>query len=388
MSVAVKDYSALLSDVQEVITKAWGADVNFDESTPTGQFAANLASALLELYTGLQASYDASRADQAVGQQLDDLAALLNIKRSDGLKTVCKSCTLTGTNGTVILKGTRAKTTDDVVFESAVQATITGTTATVDFVSQEPGNFTVNAATLTTIVDTQAGWTAITNPTAGVGGAGDQSDTSLRQDILTRSQNLASGLQGSIRGGVEGVSGVKNAYVFVNYTNATSQAPYLTPPFSVLTVVQYDDTSIEDDIANAIYLKLPASESINSPAGGTPKSVNIDVNGYNWAMKWNQAAETPLNFVVELEQETTFTAEDKILLEDAIQTFVYDNALIHGKIIYSHLYNAMLEAVPTAVILNFFMSTDASPTTGDDVSLTANFWEIYTPGTITVQYGS
>ena len=38
------------------------------------------------LWEGIQSSYSASRADQATGQQLDDLAALLNIKRSDGLK--------------------------------------------------------------------------------------------------------------------------------------------------------------------------------------------------------------------------------------------------------------------------------------------------------------
>ena len=388
MSVSVKDYSEILSSVQEVITKAWGADVNFDESTPTGQFTANLAAALLELYTGLQASYDASRADQATGQQLDDLASLLNIKRNDGFKTVCKSCTLTGTDSTIIPQGTRAKTTDGIVFESAVEATITGTTATVDFVSQEPGNFTVAVGALDSIVDAVAGWSAITNPTAGTGGEGDQSDASLRQDILTRSQNLASGLQGSIRAGVEGVSGVKQAYVYVNYSGVTAPAPYLTPPFSVLTVVQYDDVSIENDIANAIYLKLPAAESVNSPAGGTQKSVNVNVNGYSWAMKWNQAAETALNFVVELEQLSTFTDQDRQNLEDAITNYVKDNALIAGKIVYSHIYNAMLDAVPDAVVLNFYMSTNVTPTTGDDVSLTANFWETYTTGIITVQYGS
>lgn len=388
MSVTIPTTEEIQSILQTVFTDTFGSDVNFDPSTPTGQLVANLTGAIQSLWEGIQSSYSASRADQATGQQLDDLAALLNIKRSDGLKTVCLSCTLSGTNGTIIPLGAQASDANGVVFESAVESTIAGGLATVDFVSQDPGVYSVPVNTLTNIVNPITGWASITNPTAGKGGAGDQTDTQLRLDILTRSQNLSHGLEGSIKGAIEGVSGVISAFVFVNYTAAVSPSPYTSPARSVMSVVYYDDTSIENEIASAIYSRLPCCTSVGSPLGGTQKTIALNINGFSQNIYFNKSSTTPVNFIVSITQDTVFTAEDETAVINSIKTYITDNATVHGSLIYSYIYNYVLNSVPEADVQDFWMSTNPTPVSDDVITVECDFWSILVPGTITVNYGS
>lgn len=388
MSVTIPTTEQIELSLQDVFTETFGSDVNFDPSTPTGQLVSNLTGAMQNLWEGIQTVYSASRADQASGQQLDDLAALLNIKRSDGLKTICYSCTLAGTNGTVIPKGTQAEDANGIIFESAVIATITAGIATVDFVSRDPGVYSVPAGTLTTIVTPITGWTSITNPTAGKDGAGDQTDTQLRLDILTRSQNLASGLEGSIRSAIEGVPGVLSAFVFVNYTALVSPPPYSIPGRNIICVVRYDDVSIEDDIAKAIYSRLPCCTTVNTILGGTAKDTVVLVNGFDFHILYNQSSTTPVNFIIDITQETDFSADDEAAMKNAITTYITDNMVVHGSLVYSKIYNYVLNAVPNAIVQSFYMSKNATPISTDVVTVTCDFWSMLIPGTITVNYGS
>lgn len=388
MSTTIPTTEEIQSTLQTVFTDTFGSDVNFDPSTPTGQLVANLTGAMQSLWEGIQASDSASRADQATGKQLDDLAALLNIKRSDGLKTICYSCTLTGTDSTIIPIGSQASDANGIIFESAVEGTINGGVATIDFVSQDPGVYSVPVHTLTNIITTISGWTSITNPTAGKDGSGDQTDTQLRLDILTRSQNLSYGLEGSIRSAIEGVAGVRSSFVFVNYTGSVSPAPYNSPPRSVLSVVNYDDVSIETDIAKAIYSRLPCSTSVGTALGGTQKDITLDINGFSQHIYFNQSSTTPVNFIINITQETYFSSDDELAMVNAIKTYIEDNMTVHSSLVYSYIYNYALNAVPEANVEDFWMSTDVTPISTDIETVLCDFWSILTTGTITVNYGA
>ena len=391
MSIEIPEFSDILNNVKLAFTNSLGSDLNFDPSTPTGQLVNEMAASYQSLYQLLQAAYSASRADQAQGTQLDDLVALLNIKRTDGKQTICKSCTLTGTNTTVIPVGAKAKTTDGIIFQAAQDIPILGTTGTGNFVSEDTGMFTVATGALTQIVDTQTGWNAITNPSPGVEGSDSQTDDELRSYVLSRSQNLAMGYEGAIKAFVEGVSGVLQCYVYVNYSNSVSPAPWTSPPNSLTIVIHYPDQGINADIAEAIFVKIPPVTTFNGftpPLAGTRITENVDITGQSLPINWTQADETPVNFVVDIVQQSSFTADDEQKVKDAIKDYFSDNALISGEIEYLKIVATIVDSVPTASFLNIYMSTNVNPQPTDVVDITANFWEIFVVGDIEVDYGS
>jgi uncharacterized phage protein gp47/JayE len=388
MSVRIPTIQELELVRQQVYINTFGSDCNFDPSTPLGQLVSNEAAADYEIYLGVQTALTSADANQATYTQLDNIATLLNILRNAGLKTICYSCTLTGTNGTVIPQGSQASDINGVIFESAVEATIVGGIATVDFVSVDPGVFLVPANTLTTVVSIVSGWSTITNPTSGKDGAGSLKDNAFRRSLLTRSQNMAYGLPGAIKAGVEGVDQVINAFVYSNITEGTSPAPYLIPVGTIIVVVYYNDLSIETNIANAIWTRLPGCGTATSTAGGTQKTVTLVVNGENIDIDFLQAEKTPVNFVVVIKQESGFTSQNETDIKNAIIDYVTDNAEIKGTLEYSKVYNVAMNAAPDAIFENFYMSTDVTPGSTDIVPIEANFWEVFTPGTVSVEYGS
>ena len=105
-------------------------------------------------------------------------------------------------------------------------------------------------------------------------------------------------------------------------------------------------------------------------------------------MEWNQAANTPVNFIVELQVDTSFTHDEEDAIRTAIADYFKEYSLIGGVTVYSRLFAAVVDAAPDGFIENFYMSTSATPGPTDVVDLTANFWEVYTVGTIGIQYGS
>ncbi len=388
MGINIPDFSDIQQSVATVLTNTYGSQLNLDPSTPTGQQAYNLAVSFQSQYQILQEAESSASVFSAQGNQLDNLTALLNIKRTDGAKTVCKSCVLTGTNGTIIPAGSEAKTADDIIFYSSYEVTIAGGTAVVDFISEDFGQFDVEVNTLNIIVSTISGWTAITNPTVGVDGADNQTDAELRQDVLTRSQNLARGYSGSIKASVEGVAGVLQAYVYVNYSNSTAPTPFSIPAHGVLVVIQYADQTLNPAIAEAIFTKLPCVTSYSSSAGGTQITQAVTITGGDIDINWNMAEEIPLNFVITIKELTTFTAEDSAAVTTTIQTYLKENATISGIIYYSKIYAAVVDAVPNGFIESFYMSRATTPTSTDIVPVEAAFWEVFVAGTVVIQYGS
>lgn len=388
MSITIPDFSDIELVQQDALIKTFGNTINFDPSTTTGQLVYNLSGIILLLYQILQESYSASRVDQAQGKLLDDLMVLSNIKRIDGLRTVCKSCILTGDNGTVIPQYSQARDTNGILFQSAVEATIIGTSATVDFISVDFGQYDVEVNALNSIVVPILGWSAITNPTPGVGGADDESDMQLRRRLITSAQNLSGGYEGAIRGAVENIVGVSQAYVYTNYSNDVGPMPWNAPAHSFGVVIQYDDISIEPQIAEAIFSRNPACGTFNTASGGAgyAKQANVTITGGPLAVLWTQAKEVPLNFIINVIEQAEVTSDNITTVTNTIKDFLLANSLIGGTIYYSKIYAAIVNALDEVLVEAVYMSINPPlPTDVSDVS--ANFWEVLVIGQVTVQYG-
>ena len=387
-NIAIPDFSEILEKVKASLISAFGNDINFDPSTPTGQFANNLAADFLELYQLIQAAYNSSRIETAQGKYLDDLASLLNIIRKLGERSVCQACVLTGDNDTLIPAGSKAKTTTGIEFYSSEDVTIMAGNATVDFLSLNFGAFRVEPNQLTEIVDAVSGWTTVNNPTSSIVGELVQSDGEFRQSILRQSQSLSTDFGASVRAAIESIEGVRQAYVFVNYTNSVSPSPHISPAHTIWPIIQYNDRTLDSEIAEAIIKRLAPVETYNAADRGTQVNVNVPITNQNINIKWNIAVESDLNFKIIIIANSDFNEDNENNIKSEINIYLLENSLISKTIFYSKLYAVIVDAAPTAFVESFYMKKNATPTAVDIVDITPDFWELLVAGTIEFEYGN
>lgn len=393
MTLQIPDLPTIESELKADFVKIFGNDINFDPSTPTGQLVALLSAQIFQLYEFVQACYTSSRLDQAAGDYLDRIATLINAFRKQGEKTICKACHLTGTNGTVIPAGSSAKTASGVIFYSASDVTIADSVADVDFISADFGAFTVSAGQLTTIVDSITGWASITNPTPAVEGSIKETDGEFRSRLLNMSTNRSSNLMGSIKSNVLAIEGVSDVFVYVNYSDAAAPAPYASPAHSVWVVVNYLDRTLDKKIGEAIFSVIPPVETYNAASHGAQAQVWAGdfstISDPNLYVKWNIAEAFPVNFKIEMLQETDFSNADEQEITQALTDFINNNLSISETLYYSKIFAAIVDSVPGATIEKFYMSDVTNPpTVGDDVDLTPAFYQIVTLGEVTFSYVS
>ena len=137
--------------------------------------------------------------------------------------------------------------------------------------------------------------------------------------------------------------------------------------------------------------RIPPVETINTTAGGAgnAKSESVAITSTdNITINFTKALETPVNFVIDILQNASFTQEDEQLIKDAITNYIKSNALIYGTLEYNTLVGVAYTAAPNVVIENFYMGTVATPGAPDKVSITANFYEVFVTGTFTIGYAS
>ena len=102
-----------------------GADLNLATETPQGQLVGVLALAFAQIDELAVHVANGLDLHTAVGRQLGDYGTLLTLPRIDGERSTV-TATLTGTPGTIVPRGSRARTEAGAVFALDVRATIPG----------------------------------------------------------------------------------------------------------------------------------------------------------------------------------------------------------------------------------------------------------------------
>ena len=139
----VEPQDGYVGELETLMRQVFGADLNLDAETPQGQlvgilglFFANLDEVAVHGVNGLNLF-------RAAGLQLDDMGTLFDNPRIGGEQSTV-TATLTGTAGTIVPAGARARTTDGAVFASDVQVII-GAMGTVDVLFRATTNGPVQA---------------------------------------------------------------------------------------------------------------------------------------------------------------------------------------------------------------------------------------------------
>lgn len=278
--LSVDSYNTLLENIQTEMNTIYATDgdtINFDSSTPDGQFTNILAQIGSDIREVTQEVYNSFDPDKCTGVVQDSRYALNYITRKGGSYTV-QNIAIT-TDRTVTLQGLDANYNDANASSYTVSdnagslwylvdtTTLTAGTTSLPFRAQNLGLVQPTINTITNQVTKVIGVTSVNNAVAPTTlGEDQESDAEFRirrdRSTATNGQNNYDAMLGQI---LE-LDKVTDAQLHINNTNTTDSTS--TPAYTIWVIVEGGANS---DIANAIYqnssgLATRGSVSVNVPA--------------------------------------------------------------------------------------------------------------------------
>lgn len=297
--VIVPDMSQTLSEVAAEFRAVFGQSLSVDPSTPQGMLITRIAEMRDSVARNNCDVANQINPNVAGGVFLDALVGLhFGQRRAASKSTV--TATVTGTNGTIIPKGSVAKTTTGARFETMYAVTISGSTS-VQMQAIETGPVGADAGTLTKIETSISGWSTVTNPLAATLGRDVESDAQLRSrrlDMLgTQSTSTIAAIRSRLSAQVGGL--ISHAVV----DNPTLSAKTIKGvSIAAKSIAVFTAGGASADIARAIYNATPAGV----PTVGTT-TVNVAdtvVSGYSTPIKYTDAATVPVLVKVTVDTST------------------------------------------------------------------------------------
>lgn len=249
---------------------------NIDPSTPDGLKIAHDSEVFGALDETLQQAYNSKDPSKASAYDLDIISALTGTTRSEGTRSTITGAVLSGVpTTTTVPAGTRFKSaTTGSVWTLDQTWTLDSTgKATVSLSAVNVGPVQADANTVTMIVDTVGGLTAVNNPSPATMGTGVESDSSLRVKRATAVGRPGNNQIDSMLGELYAVDGVRRVKVYENDTNSASVSednPFGLPAHSIAPVI---DGGIDMNVALAIYMKK--NPGVLLFQAGTPVAVNV-----------------------------------------------------------------------------------------------------------------
>lgn len=292
---------------------------NLDPSTPDGLKIAHDAEVFGALDEVLQQAYNSKDPNKAGGYDLDIVSAITGTKRSEGTASTITGVVLTGVPTTTIVPaGTRFKSaTTGTVWTLDQTWTLDSTgKALVSLTANRVGPTEANSNTVTQIVDTVAGLTAVNNPSPATPGTVIESDSALRVKRATAVGRPGNNQIDSMIGELFAVEGVRRVMVYENDGNTTDGNGL--PAHSIAPVI---DGGSDVDIALAIYLKK--NPGVLLFQAGTPVSVSVTSPVYPTnvkLIKFSRPVYIDMNIVINIKDDGTLPSQATVgpLIQQAI----------------------------------------------------------------------
>lgn len=297
---------------------------NLDPSTPDGLKLAHDSEVFGALDETLQQAYNSKDPNKATGVDLDVLSALTGTTRSEGSASTV-SVVMTGTADSIVPSGFRIKSrTTGTVWSLDQQWTLDATgTASGNFTCISVGPTEADANTLTLMVDTAAGLTAVNNPQPATPGTSVENDSSLRVKRATAVGRPGNNQIDSMLGELYAVNGVRRVKVYENDTNTIDS--HGLPPHSIAPIV---DGGTDADAAMAIYIKKNPGCALYQ--AGTPVSVDVTSPTYPdnvKTIKFSRPVYVDMNISVTIKNDGSLPSNVQELIRDAFIEFA-DGGLV------------------------------------------------------------
>jgi len=353
-------------DEAVIASPEWGVDAQLEADKGLSQILDPPADALGQAYDLLQATLDARDRDAAEGVELDNLGALINVRRRAATYSTV-TLTLGGTPATVIAAGKRARVpgTTDIYWALDDPATIGGGgTVDVSGTCAPIGAQEATAASITEIVDAVAGWTTVTNAAAAVAGVEVETDAAYRRRQKASLSAGGTARPASIRAKIEALDAVTAATVIENLTLITDARGI--PGKSYRLVVWPTGLSVaqEQEIIEATWAVSPAGIYVD----GSERYTVTDDAGFEQEFGFEYGSQVELYAILNLTVTSEYPTTGDADVEAALK--LYDNSYTLGsKVLPDDLVDYVREQVPGIDHCDLRIKIGGAPGAGDTVPL-------------------
>lgn len=257
--------------------------LNIEPSSPMGQFLDLMVAEIEAKNSEIIFLANMANPNLTTGKFLDALAALYGIDRKISEPTVVV-CEVRGLQGTFIPYGAIVQDSNENKFRHSASAGVlipASGVAITTFSAIEHGALEVGANSVTKIVTSIAGWDSVNNPTAGIVGRIEETDSELRTRMIDSYAINATGYVEAIEANLSALDGVLDARVLENPTNQTitSYGVQIDPHSILISIVGGDD----EKIAETIYRR----KDVGCGTTGNYEVSFTDPNYYNATYTYN-----------------------------------------------------------------------------------------------------
>lgn len=346
--LTVENQTQIVADLVADYRSIYGSDINVQSNSPDGQLINIFAQAISDQLELLLSTYNSFAVATAFGTRLDQLVELNGLTRIQGtftqakvVVTITQALTLPGLDQTAVPAFTVSDNAGNQ-YQLVTSYVAGGSgTPTLTFQATAIGQVQTSANTITNIVTPTFGISTVNNPSVSsdVIGIGEETDSQLK---LRHARSLAiasTGPSDAMEGALKQVTGVVDAYVVENNTNATVNT---IPAYSIWPIIN-PGTATVAAIAAAIYAK-------KAPGCGIKGSVSQTVarpNGSSFTAQWDVAISQALYVkfsIIWIGPQAMANADIATALAAALTYKLGQNPTI------ADVLSAMRTIAPTAVI--------------------------------------
>ena len=248
--------NAIGADWQNAFTGGGLPPLDIDPATPAGQLIATEAALVQAKDSEILFLANQFNPLTAEGRWQDALGKIYFLTRKTAEPTVV-DCVCTGLYNTVIPAGSIVQNDDGYQLRSLDAATIPiSGNVTVEFETVESGPIEIAANSVNKIITVIPGWDTVTNPSAGVLGRAEETQTEFE---TRRYNSVAINARGSVtalQSAVLAVDGVLDCIILENPSGTTQVIKGVSVPAHSVCISVYGGDGT--DIAEAIYQKKDA----------------------------------------------------------------------------------------------------------------------------------
>ena len=246
--IHVPTYEDIRDDLIASMKQIFGQDIYLDDDSQDYQQISIFAKKIFDTNSLAVLVYNNRTANTAIGTGLDNLCALVGIKRKSATYSTCQ-LTINGEPGTVINDGQASDGTNLWDLPKIVTIPDNGI-ITVEATSHEKGYIAALPNTINIVATPVYGWLGVTNTYQANPGNDAETDASLRARYAISIQAPADSIFESLLASLKQVAGVTKVRGYENDTGAADSIGL--PAHSVTFVVEGGD---DTDIATEIYYK-------------------------------------------------------------------------------------------------------------------------------------
>ena len=346
-------YLTLVNGMKDI----FGDTINVASDSPDGQFINLFKQAVLDVQDILQDSYNSFDPDQAIGNTLDQRAALTGVKRQTGSFTLTpitvvadRPITLAGLDSEISLASGTGFTVADALGNNFILTSTTtfaaAGTAILTFRAQNMGAVYTIPNTLTSIVTGQLGVISANNPSSYSSlGTPSELDPTFRYRRRKSNAISSEGYFDALTALLENTSGVTYAKV---YENNTPNIVDTIPPNGIWCIVEGGSDA---DIALAIYKKRNMGVTMK----GDEQSTIVRADGSTFVVRYDRTDLTPLYIEFSATSISGVDVDEATLKASLVTNLVFD---VYGSINVNYLAEEIRAINPDVLATGIGVSTD------------------------------